>query len=146
MTTKTSGSTRMTKKERYYRKLLRKQKKSGLSNRELAEQEGITAALLRVWKCRIAKKDRERAAGSQQPLPASPARPPTRAQTKTSATQPEAPPLLLPVRVVGDVKPTSADTEQGFEVLLRSGHVVRVPRSFGTDDFERLVRVLEVAC
>jgi len=139
----------MTKKERYYRRLLRGQKKSGLSNRELAEREGITAALLRVWKCRIAKKDRERSAGPQQPSPpASPARRPTRAQTKTSATQPQkgAPPLLLPVRVVGEIKPPSADTEQGFEVRLRSGHVVRVPRSFGTDDFERLVRVLEVAC
>lgn len=145
MTRKSSGSTRMTKKERYYRKLLRKQKKSGFSNRELAEQEGITAALLRVWKCRITKKDRERSGGFQRP----PSEPSTRsavgAQARASTARAATPPLLLPVRIVGGAKPTSA-AEQGFEVLLRSGHVVRVPQSFGTDDLGRLVQVLEAAC
>ncbi len=146
MTTKSSGSTRMTKKERYYRKLLRKQKKSGLSNRELAGQEGITAALLRVWKCRIAKKDRERVGGLRRRRSKPPTRSAAGARARASAAGATALPLLLPVRVVGEVKPASADTEQGFEVLLRSGHVVRVPQSFGTDDFGRLVRVLEAAC
>jgi len=146
MTTRSSGSARMTKKERYHRNLLKKQKKSGLSNRELAEQEGITAALLRGWKCRIAKKDRERAGGFGRQRSEPPTRSEAGARARASAAGAAAMPLLLPVRVVGDVKPASAETEQGFEVLLRSGHVVRVPRSFGADDFGRLVRVLEAAC
>ena len=38
------------------------------------------------------------------------------------------------------------DSARGFEVMLRSGHVVRMPESFDVEAFRRLVDVLEGQC
>jgi len=145
MTKRSAGPARTTEKERYYRELLRRQSRSGASIREVAEQEGIPSGRLRSWKSRIARLDRRRAE-TGRPIPLRAAKASAGTKPKESAARTESLSLpLLPVRVVGG-REGAGVIEPGFEVLLRSGHVVRVPRSFETDSLGRLVQVLEAAC
>ncbi len=129
-----ASSRRTTKKERYYRTLLKRQRKSGVSLREVAEEEGIPPSRLRGWKSRIQKLDRQKET-SKTSLP--------KAKESRSRAQASAP--FLPVRIVGGAE-CADGVGPGFEVMLRSGHLVRVPRSFESEGLGRLVRVLESAC
>ena len=57
---------------------------------------------------------------------------------------------LAPAAELVELTPRSGlavrDTPRGFEVMLRSGHVVRLPEAFDAEAFRRLVSVLEGEC
>ena len=104
---------------RDYEALIAKQLKSGLSVSAFARREGVPTSTLFQWKRRLrGKKLGARAASSK---------------TKRR---------LLPVRVAkARTGVVSAGAE--FEVKLRSGREIRVPRDFDPGALRALIEVLE---
>lgn len=117
--------------ERRYRRLLDEQKRSGLSMRGFAAQRGLNAGSLGWWKHKIAQRDRARVGAASDPTPE-----------------------FLAVHVVaGDARSPAPASQiasasaRPYEVLLRSGRVVRVPRDFDAASLCALVAALEAdAC
>jgi len=118
-----------TKAERRFRRLLTAEARSGLSRREFAEQRGVSAGTLSWWKHEIDRREE------------------ARARAVESARRPS--PVLVPVRVAEQSAPETAESVarpsggERYEIVLRCGRVVRVPRDFGAASLLALVRALE---
>ena len=95
---------------------------SGLSGREFAERKGLTVERLWVWKRRL------RAAGEL--TPSAPA---------TSASKPSFLPVVIAASRAG------VSTHAPLEVVMHSGHTVRVPADFDDTALLRLLAVLRGA-
>jgi transposase len=91
-------------------------KKSGLTAAEFGEREGIEGRQLHWWKWHLGKKE----------VP--------------SAT--ELPLRLLPVRVV-PARDVGVSKERPLEIVLQSGHVLRVARGFDPVTLRSVLSVLE---
>jgi transposase-like protein len=106
-------------KERFWRRMLRQWRRSGLSVREFCAEHGLAEPSFYAWRRIVAERDQE------------------------SARVPTAPagddaPMFVPVRVI-DV----ATQAVAFEVVLERGRVVRVLRDFDAETLRQLLAVLE---
>jgi transposase len=91
-------------------------KKSGLTAAEFGEREGIEAKQLHWWKWHLGKK--EVPSASESPL------------------------RLLPVSVVPS-RDVRVSEETPLEIVLQSGHILRVARGFDAATLRSVLLVLE---
>jgi hypothetical protein len=92
-------------------------RKSGLPLATFARQHGLGETRVRWWRNRLDE--------------------PARRPASTS-------PTLIAVTIVGT--PASSAKRSSMEVVLASGHVVRVGADFDAEALVKLVRVLEASC
>jgi len=92
--------------------------RSGLTIAQFARAQGVAPDRLYEWRRKLAA---------------------TTGDLKT-AIVPDQLPALMPVRVAA-----AASGDQPISVLLRSGHVLRVPRGFDEGVFSRVVALLKEA-
>lgn len=97
------------RRERRWRTLLTQWTRSGLSVRDFCRRHHLPETAFYHWRRAIAARDR-----SSPPAPSTPAR--TSAPTQPRRSTPR--PTFAPVRVVPD---------QPLELVLRTGHVLRIP-------------------
>lgn len=105
------------------RRVLARWERSGLSLREFGEQRGIPLSTLTWWR-QVFRRAGERAVTASRSGPAGDSVVFT--ELPRPATVPMTPPVL--------------------EVLLRNGHVLRVPAGADTDTLHHVLQVLQTAC
>jgi transposase-like protein len=98
----------------YWARAVRRWQRSGLSVAAFCQQEGLPASSFRYWQHKVSSEGAERDPGEA---------------------------TMVPVEVVTSVSP--AMDRSVFEVLLRSGDVLRVPSGFDPEALRVLVAVLE---
>jgi hypothetical protein len=105
------------------RRVLARWQRSGLTLREFGQQRGIPLSTLTWWRQVF------RRAG--EPVnPASKSAPGSDAAVFTEVPRPATVPTTPPV----------------LEIVLRSGHVLRVPAGADTNTLQRVLQVLQTAC
>lgn len=105
-------------KERFWRRVLRRWRRSGLSVRRFCEQQGLSEPSFYAWRRTIAERDREASSGRRRRVHDHPVSP-----------------LFVPLRVT-----PSASV---LEIVLGQGRVVRVPPGFDPATLRQLLAVLE---
>jgi len=101
----------------FWRGVIEEWERSGVSQAEFCRQRRVSLSSLRWWRWSLKKRDRR-----------------------------ETRPTFLPIRVVpGPLERTPERESDGFEVLLRQGYCVRVPRNFEAESLLRLLGVLETS-
>jgi hypothetical protein len=116
-------------KERYWRGLLARWQRSGLSVRDFCDVERLSEASFYGWRRELALRDREAA------------RAPSGAQHQTAPPMPPATqgrPLFVPVQVQ---TPSQAD-KHAIAIVLSGGYEVRVSPGFDSQTLQRVLRVL----
>jgi hypothetical protein len=115
-------------KERHWRRLLRRWRRSGLTGRDFCTENGLPEPSFYAWKREIARRDQE-ALGRGK------------ARTRRSAKQRAAGsklPAFMQVTIDGAAKAASA-----IEVVVAQGRTLRVRPGFDATTLRELVRVLE---
>lgn len=117
------------KREQFWRNTLARFARSGLNIRDFCHRHRLTETAFYFWRREIAARDREpgrtAAASNPRPTPRPTPRKPTPAISR---------PTFVPVRVVPD---------RLLEVVLRSGHVVRIPPGYDPAHVRAVVAALE---
>ena len=108
---------------RQMRRVLTRWERSGLSLREFGEQCGIPLSTLTWWR-QVFRRAGEPVDAAPKGAPASEAVVFT--EVRRPATVPTTPPVL--------------------EIVLRSGHVLRVPAGADTDTLQRVLQALQITC
>jgi hypothetical protein len=116
-------------KEAYWRSVVRRQERSGLSVRQFCREEQLSEASFYGWKRKIASRDRHAGIGSERK-----GRKRSRAQTVTKPGEKAA--VFVPVRL-------KAAASGVLEIVHPRGHVVRVPAVFDEDFLRQVLRVLD---
>jgi transposase len=111
------GAGRDPAKERFWRRMIKRWRRSQLTVRDFCAQEQLAEALFYGWRRTIAARDRQ-----AKPVPAA-------APSQALAT-------FLPVRVV-------PATASAIEVVLDNGRVLRLGNGFDPDLLRQLLAVLE---
>jgi hypothetical protein len=114
-------------KERYWRRLLRRWKRSGQTGRDFCATHGLSEPSFYAWRREIAQRDQEpRSATPPATLPA-PSRPSAHAAL----------PTFVKVTIAAEVVPAP------LEWVLAHGRCVRIATGFDADLLRELLRVLE---
>ncbi len=113
-------------KEAYWRSVLRRQRKSGLSVREFCAEEQLSSASFYRWKREIAESDHQAVAGKGR----------KGARANRIAKREERAAVFIPVRLAGAAG-------RVLEVVHPRGHVVRVPAAFDEDSLRQVLDVLD---
>ncbi len=124
---KRGGKRRDPARERFWRRTIRRQEKSGLGVRDFCRREGLKDWTFRWWRQELTRRD-------QQPASAPPDEP--------QGDPTEAVPAFLPVRVV-DLESVAPRTSAAIEIVLPSGSTVRVPEGFDPHTLGAVLSVLE---
>src|ERR1700683_1668679 len=106
-------------KERFWRRLLRLGRRSGLTIRDFCAAHEVSEPSFYAWRRTLSQRE-ERSAGSARPVPGD-------AQ----------PPVFVPLRVV------PAPAAMALELVLGPGRVVRVPAGFDPATLRQLLAILE---
>jgi hypothetical protein len=112
-------------KEKYWRRMVRRWKRSGQTGRDFCATRGLSEPSFYAWRREIARRDQEPPPPTCCPLPPGPAagaRPPVFQELTLAATTP-------PVAVI--------------EVVLAHGQVLRISPGFDADLLRQLLGVLE---
>lgn len=117
-------SRRSSEKEAYWRKLLREQRRSGMTVRQFCRDHGLSEASFFSWQREIATRDRQAAGTTENGSSSS--------RKKQASPPPVNAASFIPLRLSG----TSA-----LELVHPRGHVLRIPAGF---DEEGLVKVLQL--
>jgi hypothetical protein len=120
---KRGGKRRDPARERFWRRTIRDQQRSGLSVRDFCRREGLKDWTFRWWRQELARRD-------QGPPTA-----PSGGQTETA-------PAFLPVRVV-DLEAVAPRPAPAIEIILPTGPTVRVPPGFDPRTLGDVLAVLE---
>jgi Transposase len=155
------GKRRDRRKEQFWRRLLRLQRSSGLTIRDFCAEHDVSEPSFFAWRRTIAERNRQRRrrarpktvggkgeadtnsnAGAGNGITGGDAPAKARAQLAKKVDHP----LFVPLRVVSTLPRFSG--EQGspsmaFEIVLTSGHIVRVPANFEASNLRQLFAVLE---
>ena len=114
-------------KERFWRRILRQWRRSGLSVRDFCAEHDLAEPSFYAWRRIVADRDQEaarvRAESERDSIP--------------HAAGSDDAPVFVPLRVI------DASTQTAFEVVLERGLVVRVLRGFDADTLRQLLAVLE---
>lgn len=124
---KRGGKRRDPARERFWRRTLRRQERSGLPVGDFCRREGLKDWTFRFWRQEVARRDQELSAAS----PGEPEGEPTRGA-----------PAFLPVRLV-DLEAVTPLTAPPIEIVLPTGPTVRVPSGFDPRTLGRVLAVLE---
>jgi hypothetical protein len=119
---KRGGKRRDPAREKFWRRTIRDQQRSGLSARDFCQRQGLKDWTFRWWRQELARRD-------QVPKMA------------TAGEQAEAAPVFLPVRVVG-LEAVSPPVPP-IEIVLPTGLVVRAPSGFDPRSLGHVLAVLE---
>ena len=114
-------------REKFWRRTIRQQQRSGLTVRAFCLREGLKEGAFRWWRQALARRDREVAAPTQPDREGEPI---------------EAAPTFLPVRVV-DLEAASPRPSPPIEILLPTGPTVRVLSGFDPRTLGQVLAVLE---
>jgi transposase-like protein len=114
-------------REKFWRRAIRQQQRSGLTVRAFCLREGIKDGAFRWWRQALARRDGEVAATTQADRDGEPT---------------EAVPAFLPVRLV-DLEAVSSRPTPPIEVVLPTGPIVRVPSGFDPRTLGQVLAVLE---
>jgi hypothetical protein len=109
-------------KERYWRRLLRQWRRSGLTGRDFCAEQRLSEASFYSWKREIARRDQEVQAG-----------------TSSAAALP----AFVPVTIDTGAAATAAAAP--LEVVLADGRVLRVRGGFESAVLRQLLAVLEAS-
>jgi|SRR5271168_3060908 len=109
-------------KERFWRQVLRRWRRSGLSIRDFCAAESLAEPSFYSWRRTLADRDQQAAADTADP---------------GNAARRDGQPLFVPLRVV----PAAA----ALELVLGRDRVVRVPAGFDAATLRQLLAVLEEA-
>jgi hypothetical protein len=115
-------------KERFWRRILRQWRRSGLSVRDFCAEHEVTEPSFYAWRRIVADRDQESARVRAES---------ERHSDSQTATGSDDTPVFVPLRVI------DASTQAAFEVVLERGRVVRVLRGFDADTLRQLLAVLE---
>jgi len=119
---KRGGKRRDPAREKFWRRTIRDQQRSGLSVRDFCHRQGLKDWSFRWWRQELARRDQ---------LPSmAPASEPT-----------EAVPVFLPVRVV-ELQAVSPPPTPPIEIVLDGGPTVRVPAGFDPQTLGDILTVL----
>ena len=114
-------------KQVYWRNVVRRQRKSGLSVRQFCEANEVSEASFYYWKRKGTPHDRQAEASPRKAVP----------RRSESTSKPKGgSPVFIPVRLgvaAGSV----------LEVVHPRGHVVRVPAVFDGDALRQVLHVLD---
>jgi hypothetical protein len=119
---KRGGKRRDPARERFWRRTIRDQQRSGLSVRDFCRREGLKDGALRWWRQELPRRDQA----------------PSKAPRGERA---EAAPVFLPVRVV-DPEAVARRTAPPIEIVLPAGPIVRVPLGFDPRTLGAVLAVL----
>ncbi len=114
-------------REKFWRRTIRQQQRSGLTVRAFCLREGLKEGAFRWWRQALARRDREVAATTQADRDGEPT---------------EATPAFLPVRLV-DLEAAAPRSSPPIEVVLPTGPTVRVPSGFDPRTLGQVLDVLE---
>ena len=114
-------------REKFWRRAIRQQQRSGLTLRAFCLREGLKEGAFRWWRQALARRDREVAASTKADRDGEPI---------------EAAPTFLPVRLV-DPEALPARPSPPIEVVLPAGPIVRVPSGFDPRTLGQVLAVLE---
>jgi hypothetical protein len=120
---KRGGKRRDPAREKFWRRTIQGQQRSGLSVRDFCRCEGLKDWTFRWWRQELARRD-------QEPSTAPP------------VERTEAAPAFLPVRVV-DLQTVAPRPAPPIEIVLPTGPTVRVPFGFDTRTLGDVLAVLE---
>lgn len=118
-------SRRSVEKEAYWRKLLQRRRRSGLSVRQFCQDHGLSEASYFSWQREIAVRDRQ-AASVTTANPSS--------GKKRVAPAPVSPGPFIPLRLSGS---------SALEMIHPRGHVLRIPAGFDGDCLEKVLGLLD---
>jgi len=121
------GARRDRSKERFWRRLLRLWRRSGQTIREFCAEHEVSEPSFFAWRRMIAERDQQRRRRDN----------PNSRSSAQSLPKADEQPAFVPLRVVS----TAAD--MAFDVVLKSGRVVRVSAGFDAASLRRLLAVLE---
>jgi hypothetical protein len=109
--------------ERFWRRTIREQQRSGLSVRDFCKREGLKDGAFRWWRQELPRRDRG-------------------ASVAPRGEWTEAAPAFLPVRVV-DPEGIAPRPAPPIEIVLPTGPTVRVPAGFDPRTLGHVLAVLE---
>src|SRR3954449_10201217 len=111
---KRGGKRRDPAREKFWRRTIREQQRSGLAVRAFCLREGLKDWTFRWWRQELARRDRRTS---------------TDPRSDRGGEPTEATPIFLPVRVVGQ-EPVLPQAPPPIEIMLPAGPTVRVPNGF----------------
>jgi transposase len=114
-------------REKFWRRTIRQQQRSGLTIRAFCLREGLKDGAFRWWRQALTRRDREASATSR---------------TNRDGEPTEATPAFLPVRLV-DLEAAAPRSSPPIEVVLPTGPTVRVPSGFDPRTLGQVLAVLE---
>ena len=124
---KRGGKRRDPAREKFWRRAIRDQQRSGLSVRDFCRREGLKDWTFRWWRQELVRRDRQPSAAPRGGGDAEPT---------------EAPPAFLPVRVA-DLEVVPSRPAPPIEIVLPDGPIVRVPTGFNPSTLGHIMAVLE---
>src|SRR5512142_3545452 len=117
------GKRRDPARERFWRRTVRRQQRSGLAVRDFCRREGLKDWTFRWWRQELSRRDQESGITPRgEPAGAAPA--------------------FLPVRVV-DLEAVAPRPAPTIEIVLPTGPTVRVPHGFDPRTLDEVLTVLE---
>ena len=116
-------------KQEYWRSVLRRQERSGLSVRQFCTDHQLSQASFYGWKRKIANRDRRAGVRSER-------KGRKRSQPETVTKPDENTAVFIPVRL-------GAAAGGVLEVVHPRGHVVRVPAVFDENSLRQVLHVLD---
>jgi len=114
-------------KERFWRRTIRQQQASRLTVRAFCEAENLTEAAFYWWRRELAQREREKP-------------PRKRGLGKPAPTQKRAC-SFVPVQVIPE--PSAFPAPGPIEVIIPTGHIVRVPPGFDRPTLDGVLGILE---
>jgi transposase len=124
---KRGGKRRDPAREKFWRRTIREQLRSGIAVRDFCLREGLKDWTFRWWRQELTRRDREFSSASPGEREGGPA---------------QAAPAFLPVRLV-DLDAVAPRTATPIEILLPDGPTVRVPSGFDPRTLGDVLAVLE---
>jgi len=119
---KRGGKRRDPAREKFWRRTIREQRRSGLAVRDFCLREGLKDWTFRWWQQELARRDREFSSASP-------------------GERTESAPAFLPVRVV-DLEAVSPRPAPPIVIVLPTGPIVRVPSGFDPHTLGHVLAVL----
>jgi hypothetical protein len=127
------------KKERFWRQIIGHQAKSGQSIRGFCLKRGVSEASFHFWRKELARRDGESRRSRSSPRQRPPSRASGNGRKLSSPGSRQAP--FVPVRVA---PPEESHACSGaIEIVLPSGHLVRVGPSVDSEALSKVISALE---
>ena len=124
---KCGGKQRDPAREKFWRRTVRRQQRSGLAVRDFCLHEGLKDGAFRWWRQELVRRDQQASVASRREQVGKPT---------------ESAPAFLAV-LMTDVDASSPRQSATIEIVLTNGPIVRVPSGFDPSTLGRVLAVLE---